>query len=136
MLSCPEACGILFSWPGIEPTFSLGGFLTTGPPREVLPHRVLNGFYLSFNSVPFLSPFQASILSQPLWQVAGRQCCSWVLFGAELSLNVVYCDCAHPVGRDHNLLVDVILNILQSLAHSFNIIIFCSRLYQQLHTCL
>ena len=33
-LSCPEACGVLVPWPGMEPMSPAleGGFLTTGPP--------------------------------------------------------------------------------------------------------
>ena len=35
-LSCSVACGVLVSWPGIEPKPSAlqGGFLTTGPPGK------------------------------------------------------------------------------------------------------
>ena len=44
MLSCPEACGILVSWPGIKPTSPCIGrwVLNHWTTREVLPHRVLN----------------------------------------------------------------------------------------------
>ena len=35
-LSCPETCGILVSWPGIEPVCPTleSGFFTTGPPGK------------------------------------------------------------------------------------------------------
>ena len=37
-LSCPLACGILVSWPGMEPTFPAleGGFWIIGPPGKSL----------------------------------------------------------------------------------------------------
>ena len=40
-LSCPTACGVLVSQPGIEPTSPAlqGGFLTTGPPQKSHPWK-------------------------------------------------------------------------------------------------
>ena len=44
-LSCPTACGILVSQPGIEPTFPAlaGGFLTPGPPGKSLCAILISG---------------------------------------------------------------------------------------------
>jgi len=37
-VSCPAACGVVVSLPGIEPVFPAleGGFLTAGPPGNSL----------------------------------------------------------------------------------------------------
>ena len=44
-LSCPTACGILVSQPGIEPTFPAlaGGFLTPGPPGKSVCAILISG---------------------------------------------------------------------------------------------
>ena len=60
-----EACGILMSWPGIEPTSPTleGGVLTTGPPGKSLLDHFLKGretlvFLVSKGSkILFVSPY-------------------------------------------------------------------------------
>ena len=60
-LSCPEACGILVPWPGIEPTSPAleGGFLTTGPSGKSLPFNfvLILSSLLPFLSLPFSPQF-------------------------------------------------------------------------------
>ena len=52
-LSCPRACGILVSWPGIKPVFPTleGRFLIPGPPRKswwyTLKEQQRNGYHNS-----------------------------------------------------------------------------------------
>ena len=64
-LRCPKACGILVSWPGMEPMSPAleGGFLTTEPPGKVSQKIFMESMY-SFLASGSVCSLWASICMQ------------------------------------------------------------------------